>query len=301
MFGAPPAVTSVGGIELAIVAATATKLATDNNLYAFQESSGCKQVTNTLIAGETLTGASANNGTIFVSNGHGFSSIDFTGGAFGSAVPYGGASPPALPTLAAPSLCTPGGVNCASIGTIGAIFASASPDRKVRRAVKTTCLAPACWQTDTGYIAVQATSGLSFTPIFDGTTIWTADDQGVVYAWSKVDGSAVSPPKDLLGPATSPVLMQDGSLLVVQADGSVKMISASGAALTLVNVGTFTSTPVVPAIDRRDPGGVAYVPAPGGWVWAVHVPAAPALASGSVWPRPGRDSCNSRSAGSPCQ
>jgi hypothetical protein len=44
---------------------------------------------------------------------------------------------------------------------------------------------------------------------------------------------------------------------------------------------------------------VSYVHDGGGWIWAVQVPP-PAAASASVWPRPGRDSCNTRNATSTC-
>ena len=43
-----------------------------------------------------------------------------------------------------------------------------------------------------------------------------------------------------------------------------------------------------------------YVPDGAGWLWAVNLPAPPMQASATAWPRPGRDSCNSRSAGAAC-
>ena len=36
------------------------------------------------------------------------------------------------------------------------------------------------------------------------------------------------------------------------------------------------------------------------WLWAVNLPSSPMAASTVAWPRPGRDSCNSRSTGAPC-
>jgi hypothetical protein len=144
--------------------------------------------------------------------------------------------------------------------------------------------------------------------VFDGTNIWSADDQGVVYTWRQDTGM---PLKSIaLGAAvSSPVLLgvpPGGLALIVHRDGGVEILTLTTTtltALTLVNVGMFAAsvTPVPPAIDFRGAGGVAYVPAPQGWVYALQIPQAPMSASASVWPRPGRDSCNSRSAGSPCQ
>jgi len=92
--------------------------------------------------------------------------------------------------------------------------------------------------------------------------------------------------------------------LVVQIDGSVKIVSdpgvAGGGVATLLSVAAYTSAPPVPAIEPAGTYGLAYVPDGAGWVWAINLPAPPLQASAIAWPRPGRDSCNSRSAGAPC-
>jgi hypothetical protein len=60
-------------------------------------------------------------------------------------------------------------------------------------------------------------------------------------------------------------------------------------------------TAVTPAVDLRGSWGVAYAGDGQGWLYAVQLPALPVLATATIWPRPGRDSCNSRNAGSTCQ
>ncbi len=95
-------------------------------------------------------------------------------------------------------------------------------------------------------------------------------------------------------------------MLVVQNDGAVKMVSdpgvAGGGATSVLSVAPYGSTaPVpVPAIEASGNYGIAYVPDGAGFVWAIDLPAPPVQASAVAWPRPGRDSCNSRSAGAPC-
>jgi hypothetical protein len=82
-------------------------------------------------------------------------------------------------------------------------------------------------------------------------------------------------------------------------DGPVKVVSQSGVQ-ALLTVTPYAATPPVPATEASGSYGVAYVPDGAGWVWAVNLPAPPMQASSTAWPRPGRDSCNSRSAGAPC-
>jgi hypothetical protein len=118
----------------------------------------------------------------------------------------------------------------------------------------------------------------------------------------QINGSVVSGwPQTLGAPVSAPVLLQDGSLLVVKKDGTVALVSA-GSILKLVTLRPFGSqSPSAPAIDQRTSAwGVAYVGDGGGWLAAVQLPSPPAQASASVWPRASRDSCNSRNAGSSC-
>jgi hypothetical protein len=88
-------------------------------------------------------------------------------------------------------------------------------------------------------------------------------------------------------------------VLVVRNDGVVALASATGI-VPLLNAAALSGAPVAPAIETRGTGGVAYVSDGQGWVWALQLPAPPLAAGAAVWPRPGRDSCNSRNAASPC-
>ncbi|MGZ6125012.1 MAG: hypothetical protein ACXWLR_08625, partial [Myxococcales bacterium] len=90
-----------------------------------------------------------------------------------------------------------------------------------------------------------------------------------------------------------------GTVLVVQKDGAVKIVSG-GSVSSLLSVASYAAAPPVPAIEAAGSYGLAYVPDGAGWVWAVNLPAPPLQASAVAWPRPGRDSCNSRFAGAPC-
>ncbi len=149
---------------------------------------------------------------------------------------------------------------------------------------------------------------MPFSPVFDGMNIYADDDQGTVYGWSQSNGTPLlgwprSPGTPV--PVSAPVLLQDGSLLVVTQDGTVaRAFKGSNPPLQpLVTLNRFVSpsSPSAPAIDQRTSAwGVAYVGDGAGWLAAVQLPAPPVQASTSVWPRAGRDSCNSRNAGSSC-
>jgi hypothetical protein len=306
-FGNPPVITTASSSEVAVVASTAHS-GLGYNLFVFKSQGACP-LSQTLITGTDFTGATAMigapNGTVFLSNTQGFTSIAQNGNGFDTTTGQA-AYNPTVSALAPPSISIPTSV-------VNAIFGGA---HNVRRSVKATCgaLSSPCWTTDLTYNGSNAgfttnTALLPFTPVFDGTTIWSADDQGVVYTWRQDTGVLLK--SIALGAAvSSPVLLgvpPSGPALIVHNDGSVEILTLttttpSLTALTLVNVGAFAAsvTPVPPAIDFRGAGGVAYVPAPQGWVYALQIPQAPMSASASVWPRPGRDSCNSRSAGSSC-
>ncbi len=99
-----------------------------------------------------------------------------------------------------------------------------------------------------------------------------------------------------------PVLLENAGVLVVYSDGKVKIIGSGGTTQQQV-IGSLVegaTPPLAPVIDQRNlggsPGGVAYVAASGGWIYAWQIAAAPKTASTTVWPRPGHDSCNSRNA-----
>src|SRR5262249_20688370 len=109
--------------------------------------------------------------------------------------------------------------------------------------------------------------------------------------WTYALGVALSGPVIL--EATSPMV------LVVQGDGWVKLASAAGVT-PLLHAGAFNTEPPVPALEPSGSYGVAYVPDGAAWLWVITLPAPPMQASSTAWPRPGRDSCNSRSGGASC-
>jgi hypothetical protein len=53
-------------------------------------------------------------------------------------------------------------------------------------------------------------------------------------------------------------------------------------------------------VDARGSGSVAYLIDGAGWLWAIQLDKLPLAASATVWPRPSRDSCNSRDAEAAC-
>jgi hypothetical protein len=302
-FGAPPAIANISG-DAAIVAATATGAFGNPNLFTFQRgTSSCTRL-NSKTLSVTLTGASAGAGDIFVSHGSGFSSFDPS--TLGSEVDYNGGVT-TLPTLAPPSVS-----GIAHVSAM-AVFGTAATDQSVRRTnsqgqVPPCTLATPCWQTVSNFGPSQATSNLPTTPVFDGTTIYAADDKGTVYAWSWTSGTPIPPgwpvpPSSSNVIVSSPVLLEGGGVLVVYSDGKVKIIGSGGTQQQQV-IGSMLElpvTPLAPVIDQRNvgtspSGGVAYVAASSGWIYAWQIAAAPKTASTMVWPRPGHDSCNSRNA-----
>jgi hypothetical protein len=295
-FGKSPAITNLlpasPSNEVAVVVDSGHNIA-GNYLFVFKNQSPSCLLSQNLISSVTdFTGVSAIPGTVFLSNPQGFISIDQSGNGFSNnQMSY---SPSPVSALAPPSISTP------PSAPVNAIFGGGT---LVRRTSKATCgvLSTPCWTTDGAFVdpnAGRSNSALPFTPVFDGTTIWSADDLGTVYTWDQTTGKPLKSKNT--GPAvSSPVLLQDGSALIVLRDGTVETLSPGMVALPLVKVGPFgpSVTPVTPAIDvRAGGGGVAYVPAPQGWVYALQIPQAPMPAGSTVWPRPGHDSCNSRNA-----
>lgn len=284
----PPALTTIGGKDTAVVA-SGYHSSTGGNLFLFQDASGaCTQLGSQqlLISGD-FAGVTLNSSQAFLAEARGFSSVNQSGNGFDAAsvATYNSTS---LPSAAPPSLLSG-----------NAIFSSQAPDQSVRRTAPACTLAP-CWQTIAGFTPAAASGNLSSTPVFDATNLWTIDDKGLVFAWTKDKGSALAGfPVTLAARTSPPVLLKAGALLV-QPDGDVVLVSPQAAALSLWNVGSAGGGPVAPAVDTLEVGGLAYVATPA-WLYALHVPSAPLSASSTVWPRPGRDSCNSRNAASSCQ
>jgi hypothetical protein len=95
------------------------------------------------------------------------------------------------------------------------------------------------------------------------------------------------------------VLLPGQTVLLVRNDGVVALASSSG--FTPLLMVKPLAAPVPPVVDTRGSGGVAYLVDGEGWVTALQIPLAPLAAGPNAWPRPGRDSCNSRNAASSCQ
>jgi hypothetical protein len=286
---APPAVMTTGGADLAFAVATSRGSTLTNNIYSFQLTTTCTNPGAALLnATGELTGVSATSGVLFFSHGAGFTSAPQSGKSIDtlSTVAFSGNAPAAAP----PSIST------ASSTT--AIFGGLSPDKAMHLTRKAGSVTTS-WSDATGFPTAAAGSNLALAPVFDGANIYAADDQGKVYAWSLSTG-ALAWSHAMGAPVSAPVLLQGGSLLVVKNDGTVALVSASGI-LPLVKLSNPVGSPQPPAVDQRGAFGVAYATDGKGWVSAVQLPAQPVPASGTVWPRPGRDSCNSRNAGSSCQ
>ncbi|MCA1829683.1 MAG: hypothetical protein LC689_22390 [Myxococcales bacterium] len=267
-----------------------------NNLFAFRYDSAPTQqqcvrdsAAPALTTGEPFIGATATSTTLYAGHQKGFTS--YTVASPTTSVSYD----TALVATGAPAL---GGTP---------VFAE-STNRKLhstQQSTATPCSAlTPCW-TDAapGFAPALAAAPLS-TPVFGLGAVWTVDTNGTVYSYSQSSGVREFAPVALGVAASPPVLLADGSALVVQGDCGVTVVSAGGTARSLGKVcsaGAFAATPFTPAIDDRGNGeGVAYVGGLGGWVYAMQTPAAPLAAGATAWPRPGRDSCNSRNAGSSC-
>ena len=306
--GAAPAITTVAANAPAvIVAATSTNIVTDENVFIFQlvktgGTGACTLVTKakpflTSSVG-SLTGVSLSGATVFFSNGAGFSSIPQSGTTFGSTVVTFSSGGGAVSARDPPSILSSAALN--------PIFGGS--DQVVRRTVSTGSGAAPKWMTDTNFIPGNLPGNPVGTPVFDTQAIYTMDDQGTLAAWSLSTGTALgqvqsSPSAGV--PASAPVLLQATSVLIVQQDGRVRLATrlsgppSSLTAVTLLKVGAFKNsiTPLSPVVDVRGTGGVAYIPDGSGWLWAIQLDNAPLAATANTWPRPGRDTCNSRNAG----
>jgi hypothetical protein len=284
-FGMPPVVTAANNNEAVVVIAARRGSTNLPNLYVY---TGACPLSSTLYpnGSNDLTGITAMPGKIFVSSAVGFASLDQSGTGFN--LSSGTAYTPSTSARAAPSLVSP---------PMNALFGTDAGD--VHRAGSTICGSMSCW-TDLYATPPHTSAGVSQTPVFDGTHVYASDDSGNVS--SSVQSTGASEwTQSLATPISPPVILQDpsGAVLVVQLDGTLKLVSSTGAA-PVIKVGSFTAQPPVPALEPAGNYGVAYVPDGAGWLWAVNLPSPPMAASTVAWPRPGRDSCNSRSTGAPC-
>lgn len=299
-FGAPPAITVVNNAPAVVVAATSTTTLADNALLLQLSSGKCSEVGKGLLffgAGAgNLTGVTLSGATVFFSHAAGFSSIAQKQGGFDSqtVVSFSSGSGTTVAAKAPPSIL--------SAAALNALFSGS--DQLVRRTVQ-GCGASPCWTTDPGppmrFTPADLAGNPVGTPVFDAAAIYAMNDAGVLSAWSRDTGGLLGrvAPTVANKPVSAPVLLQQSSALLVQQDGEVRLATpSSSSAAPLMKVGAFASgTPPAPVIDVRGAGGVAYVPDGAGWLWAIQLDRAPLDASANAWPRPGRDTCNSRNAG----
>jgi hypothetical protein len=298
--GAPPAITTAtigtNAVEVAMVVATARKtgiLSSPNNVFVYQANCTSTAYQYLINGSNELTAVSAVPGKIVLGSAATFASIDQVAGTspgfnFGSAATYSGS----VALLDAPGLIA---------APLNAVFGTSTGDLH-RATSPTPCSGSSCWSDMYSSPWPHSSGTISSAPVFDGTHIYTADDAGNVSSWAQGTGAAEWT-QALSGVISGAVILQSspGSVLIMQKDGSVKVVSAAGV-VSLITVAAYTAAtpPPVPAVDTAGSFGVAYVADGTGYVWAVNLPALPLQASSSAWPRPGRDSCNSRSAGAPC-
>lgn len=261
------------------------------NVFVYQnDSTTCSNPYSQLISGGEMTGVSGTSGMVFLTHGQGFtsSSVDT------SRKLAGGANyAPTVATRRGPAVFDASPQNVIFSGTDN-VLRAAQPS----------------WSNATGFTRPAATTGnLNATPVFDSSTIYATDDQGRLYAWSRISGALVNSiaPAPPSGPqlVSPPVLLGGGTALVVQKDGAVRLLTpATSTAILVAQVNSGSGAPVAPVLEPRalgaTAGSLAYVVDGAGWLWALHLNGAPLPASPTTWPRPGHDSCNSRYSGSTC-
>lgn len=307
-FGAPPALSG----PVTVIAATARDSASMKNAFQFQAatSGGCSNLSSVVLttgsasSGE-LTGVTADSGTLFFSHAAGFTSTprspfnqswtSFDSGSLTNTP--GSADPPSL--------------SRSSTAVSNAIFGGNDPRvwNTTLHTSQCTGLSP-CWASAPGYNGSGTIQALSTTPVFDGTNIYSVDAGGSFYTLDQATGASL--PRTPIAPTvtptkvSAPVLLKGGTAIVVQSqDGQVRLLtpaSPAAQAVDVVQVGSFGSVlPLPPVVDARgNGGGVAYLVDSKGWLWAIQLDLAPLAASATVWPRPSRDSCNSRDAEAAC-
>ena len=276
-------------------------------------------------SGVTLGGDGA-----YFSHAKGFLSASLNGGGNGfiNGAPFvDGSGPLVLPAPPSLSLASP-----KPTPFFGAQDTSAAPSvRRLRRASTSSsssgCGGGSCWVPTQGFNEASLAAAISHTPVHDASTLFVVDEVGTLLAFDQSSGAVVGPAGGVpaadsaRAPApqqvSPPVLLGSATLsprpaLVVQADGLVNLVvPENDTAVAQVQIGSFTSgRPLPPLIDVRGNGGVAYLldggcPQGGGacgnaWVWAVQLDVPPLPASSTVWPRPSRDTCNSRHLEAAC-
>jgi hypothetical protein len=277
-----------------------------------------------------FSGVAIGGDTAYFSHAQGFLSASLNGGGtgFGSGIPFVDAGG-ALVLPAAPSL-TPASPRPTPF--FGAQDEADAPSlRKLRRASPSSASGGGCggncWAPTQGFNESALAAAISHTPVHDASTLFVVDDAGALLAFDQATGAAVGPTGGVAAadssgtpapqPVSPPVLLGSAALsprpaLVVQSDGLVNyVIPGNNSAAWQVQVRPFGSgRPLAPLVDVRGTGGVAYVvdggcpPAGGacgsGWVWAVQIDSPPLAASSTAWPRPSRDTCNSRHLEAAC-
>lgn len=300
--GTPPVIAGFADSPLAVLASTSTNGLHD--VYVFRKGT-CTPFDSELLTlgtNTTFSGAAAKDNTLYFGHSNGFTSIAFDPSArsfvAGTEASFSVSSGP-----------TPGARGGPSVGLSPESPYFAGSDRKVHKSASNTCTGTSCW---TPLVTTPAAAAiLNGTPVFDTTAIYDTDSNGVVYAWAQAGGST---PLGTVSPTTgstailvsSPVLVGSLQAVVVQHDATVRLLSFANSSggttlLQMTRGGAAASyasgvVPPTPVVDARGSGGVAYIPDGAGWVWAVQLDQPPVAASAQVWPRPGRDSCNSRNA-----
>src|SRR5207302_4368045 len=125
-----------------------------------------------------LTGVSVNTTTWFFSHTAGFTSVAQNGKNIDTTTAV--SMSPATSAKAVASI--------SSGSPVTVIFGGDTSDKAMHAAQQGGN--PAVWKDVIGFPAQAASSALPFTPIFDGTNIYAADDQGTVYAWPETNGGS---------------------------------------------------------------------------------------------------------------
>lgn len=315
--------------EAAGAVATAQS-ATTTNLVAFQIPPGastCKATELSVVSTDAsvFTAGSEARGQVFLSDAVGFlSASPSASNTTVAGTTYQGAGR-ASATSAVALLGSDPGVQRPVLG--------ASDAHVYRSQLKASCagaLGSPCWNDLPAWTASsssgKATAAVLDTPVFDESLVAAADANGTVTAWALSDGhplwqsaSPAAAPRSITAASSGPVLLraagQASKALVLASDGNLVTLEAPqgpqtrvpplAAATLFLTVAPFSSNttaarPWSPVADPRAAGSIAYLTDGAGTLWAVQLPLPPLPASASAWPRPARDSCNSRSADALC-